>query len=136
MHALVSGGEAQEAAPDDPAERLWAAVRTLPDKQREAVLLVYGEGLSHAAAADAMSCAEATVSWHIHEAKKRAEAHDALGRGRVTMANDEFDLLRNGPVATPRAEARERALDAALNAYDLRNTSAAHPRKGKRQSSH
>ena len=31
------------------------------------------------------------------------------------MANDEFDLLRNGPVATPRAEARERALDAALN---------------------
>ena len=41
------------------------------------------------------------------------------------MANDEFDLLRNGPVPTPRAEARERALDAALNAYDLQNTSAA-----------
>jgi RNA polymerase sigma-70 factor (ECF subfamily) len=71
VHALVSGGEVQEAAPDDPAERLWAAVRGLPDKQREAVLLVYGEGLSHAAAADAMACAEATVSWHIHEAKKR-----------------------------------------------------------------
>ena len=71
VHALVSGGEAYEPSPDDPAERLWAAVRTLPDKQREAVLLVYGEGLSHAAAADAMACAEATVSWHIHEAKKR-----------------------------------------------------------------
>ena len=39
------GGEADEPEPDDPAERLWAAVRTLPDKQREAVLLVYGEGL-------------------------------------------------------------------------------------------
>ena len=71
VHALISGGEAYEPSPDDPAERLWAAVRTLPDKQREAVLLVYGEGLSHAAAADAMACAEATVSWHIHEAKKR-----------------------------------------------------------------
>jgi len=71
VHALVSGGEVQEEAPDDPAELLWAAVRALPDKQREAVLLVYGEGLSHAAAADAMACAEATVSWHIHEAKKR-----------------------------------------------------------------
>jgi RNA polymerase sigma-70 factor (ECF subfamily) len=47
------------------------AVRKLPDKQREAVLLVYGEGLSHADAADAMGSAEATVSWHIHEAKKR-----------------------------------------------------------------
>lgn len=59
---------------DDHAERLWAAVRKLPDKQRDAVLLVYGEGLSHAAAADAMACAEATVSWHIHEAKKRLKA--------------------------------------------------------------
>ena len=41
------------------------------------------------------------------------------------MANDEFDLLRNGPVPTPRDGARERALDAALSAYDLQNTSAA-----------
>lgn len=71
VHALVSGGEAYEPLADDPVERMWAAVRTLPDKQREAVLLVYGEGLSHADAADAMGSAEATVSWHIHEAKKR-----------------------------------------------------------------
>jgi RNA polymerase sigma-70 factor (ECF subfamily) len=69
VHALVSG--AIEPAPDDPAEALWAAVRMLPEKQREAVLLVYGDGLSHSAAADAMGSAEATVSWHIHEAKKR-----------------------------------------------------------------
>ncbi len=62
---------AGEPEPEDQAEMLWAAVRKLPDKQRDAVLLVYGEGLSHAAAADAMACAEATVSWHIHEAKKR-----------------------------------------------------------------
>ncbi len=41
------------------------------------------------------------------------------------MANDEFDLLRNGPVPTPRDSARERALEAALSAYDLQNTSAA-----------
>lgn len=62
---------APSASPDDQAEELWAAVRRLPDKQRDAVLLVYAEGLSHADAADAMGCAEATVSWHIHEAKKR-----------------------------------------------------------------
>jgi RNA polymerase sigma-70 factor, ECF subfamily len=71
VHALVSGGEVVEPADEDPAERMWAAVRTLPDKQREAVLLVYGEGLSHADAADVMGSAEATVSWHVHEAKKR-----------------------------------------------------------------
>jgi RNA polymerase sigma-70 factor, ECF subfamily len=69
VHALIAGEI--EAKPDDQAETLWSAVRRLPDKQRDAVLLVYGEGLSHAAAAEAMACAEATVSWHIHEAKKR-----------------------------------------------------------------
>jgi len=69
IHAVVEGQGSDD--PDDQAEELWAAVRKLPDKQRDAVLLVYGEGVSHAAAADVMACAEATVSWHIHEAKKR-----------------------------------------------------------------
>src|SRR5687767_2221797 len=72
LHAVVEGQGAPDI--DDRAERLWEAVRKLPDKQRDAVLLVYGEGLGHAAAADAMACAEATVSWHIHEAKKRLKA--------------------------------------------------------------
>ena len=30
-----------------------------------------GLDVSHAAAADLLGCTEATVSWHIHEAKKR-----------------------------------------------------------------
>ena len=66
---------------DERTEELWTAVRALPDKQRDAVLLVYGEGLSHAAAGDVMACAEATVSWHIHEAKKRLKA--LLSAGEV-----------------------------------------------------
>ena len=57
-------------APDDPADALWQAVRKLPQKQREAVTLVYGEGLSHKQACEIMECAESTVSFHIHEAKK------------------------------------------------------------------
>ncbi|RVD41852.1 RNA polymerase sigma factor, partial [Mesorhizobium sp. M4B.F.Ca.ET.019.03.1.1] len=67
-YALIAG---EAAEPEDPAEALWAAVRKLPDKQRDAVLLVYGEGLSHADAAEALAISETTVSWHIHEAKKR-----------------------------------------------------------------
>lgn len=51
-------------------EDLWRAVRALPDKQRDAVLLVYAEELNHAEAAVVMGCKEATVSWYIHEAKK------------------------------------------------------------------
>lgn len=72
VHALVA--DAGAFAPDDPADALWAAVRSLPAKQREAVTLVYGEGLSHAEAAAAMGVAEPTVSWHVHEAKKRLRA--------------------------------------------------------------
>jgi RNA polymerase sigma-70 factor (ECF subfamily) len=69
VHALMAGEVAFEA--EDPADALWTAVRKLPDKQRDSVLLVYGEGLSHAAAAEVMAISETTVSWHIHEAKKR-----------------------------------------------------------------
>jgi RNA polymerase sigma-70 factor (ECF subfamily) len=58
----------QEAA--TAANELWAAVRRLPEKQRDAVLLVYAEDLSHAAAATIMGCKEATVSWHVFEAKR------------------------------------------------------------------
>jgi RNA polymerase sigma-70 factor (ECF subfamily) len=50
---------------------LWTAVRSLPDQQRDAVLLVYGEDMSHAEAATVMGCSEKTVSWHVHEARKR-----------------------------------------------------------------
>jgi RNA polymerase sigma-70 factor, ECF subfamily len=60
-------------APDAGAEHddLWAAVRALPPQQRDAVMLVYAEEQSHAEAAVIMGCSEKTVSWHLHEARKR-----------------------------------------------------------------
>jgi len=51
--------------------QMWHKVRQLPPKQRDAMLLIYAEDLSHAQAAAIMECAESTVSWHVHEAKKR-----------------------------------------------------------------
>jgi RNA polymerase sigma factor (sigma-70 family) len=68
-----------EVAPDEELpdqedatamKEIWAAVRQLPDQQRDAVLLVYAEDMSHAQAGEIMGCKETTVSWHIHEAKK------------------------------------------------------------------
>lgn len=50
---------------------IWDAVRQLPPQQRDAVLLVYGEEMSHAEAARVMGINENTVSWHVHEAKKK-----------------------------------------------------------------
>lgn len=64
---------------NEPAEALWEAVRDLPPKQQEAVTLVYGEALSHAEAADLLGCSETTVSWHIHEAKKRLKRIMSVG---------------------------------------------------------
>jgi len=49
---------------------IWRIVRQLPEKQRDAVLLVFGEQLSQAEAAAIMGCKEVTVSWHIHNARK------------------------------------------------------------------
>lgn len=69
-HLLAFGNEAENRDEAD-AENLWTAVRCLPEKQRDAVLLVYGEELNHAEAATVMNCAESTVSYHLHAARKR-----------------------------------------------------------------
>lgn len=60
-----SGGDTVETP------RLMAAIDKLPLKQKEAVLLVYGEGLSHQETSKVLGCAETTVSWRIFQAKKR-----------------------------------------------------------------
>ena len=52
-------------------QQLWQKVHTLPAQQRDAVLLVFGEDLSHRDAGEILGCKESTVSWHLHEAKKR-----------------------------------------------------------------
>lgn len=71
VHAVCVDAIADAFGDEDPVDELWVAVRRLPDKQREAVVLVYGEELSHAQTAEVMGISETTVSWHIHEAKKR-----------------------------------------------------------------
>lgn len=71
------------AAPEASAEKNLetrqelARVMALPDKEKTALLLVFGEGLSHAEAAFAMDCKESTVSWYIHEARKKLGAKDS-----------------------------------------------------------
>ena len=66
---------AESDAPPDQEEKttegeLWRAVRALPEKQRDAVLLIYGEDVTHAAAAEIMNVKESTISWYVHEARK------------------------------------------------------------------
>lgn len=49
---------------------IWNIIRSLPEKQRDAVILVHGEGLSQEEAARIMSCQKVTVAWHLHNARK------------------------------------------------------------------
>ena len=50
-------------------DRLQQALIRLPAKQRAAVVLTVCEGFSHAEAARALSCTEATVSWRVFAAR-------------------------------------------------------------------
>ena len=45
-------------------------VRSLPEPERAIIFLVFGEGLSHRETARIMGCAESTISWRIHQARK------------------------------------------------------------------
>jgi RNA polymerase sigma-70 factor (ECF subfamily) len=53
------------------ASQIMAYVRKLPEKEKEALYLVFSEGLTHREAAAVMDCKESTVSWYIHEARKK-----------------------------------------------------------------
>jgi len=77
---LFQGRAAQSAEADLAGAELWEEVRRLPPQQRDAVILIYAEDLTHAEAAAIMGCTEKTVSWHLHEARKRLRARlDAVG---------------------------------------------------------
>ena len=71
MMSLAESSTTETPEDNVIGQELWQAVRALPDQQRDAVLLVYGEDLSHHEAASIMGCTEKTVSWHLFEARKR-----------------------------------------------------------------
>jgi len=60
---------AKEPADADP--ELWAAVRALPPKQRDAVLLRYVNDLSHADIGTVLDCTEEAARRNVHEGVKK-----------------------------------------------------------------
>ena len=64
----------EEAEPDGAEGRsdwLNQAMQSLESSLRETVVLVVAEELSHAEAAEILGCAESTVSWRMHNVRKR-----------------------------------------------------------------
>ncbi len=70
----VAGGDNPESA--YYAQEMMRQIGHLPDKEKTALLLVFGEGLTHAEAAFVMEVKESTVSWYIFEARKKLEAFE------------------------------------------------------------
>ena len=56
-------------------------VQSLPDKEKSALLLVMSEGLSHKEAASILQCKESTISWYIHEARKKLKKFEGKNHG-------------------------------------------------------
>lgn len=74
------------ARPEDGRDlyrQTWLAseIGRLPAELRETILLVAGEGLTHAEAGTALGVAETTVSWRLHEAR-RLVARNSEGAAR------------------------------------------------------
>jgi RNA polymerase sigma-70 factor (ECF subfamily) len=77
--------DAETAQPPDGeqtvyANEVMAHVRALPEREKEALLLVFVEGLTHGETAAVMNCKESTVSWYIHEARKKLQSLLTLER--------------------------------------------------------
>jgi RNA polymerase sigma factor (sigma-70 family) len=62
------------------ASQVMAHVRALPEREKEALLLVFVQGLTHGETATVMNCKESTVSWYIHEARKKLQSLLTLER--------------------------------------------------------
>ena len=62
---------------------LRQALDTLPEDLRTTAILVCDEGLRHAAAGEILGVSEATVSWRMHELRKRLRVMAARGQEAV-----------------------------------------------------
>lgn len=74
-YAVFREMDAADQAHD--AKRLdWlnASIAGLEPALRETAILVLAEDLTHGAAAEVLGCAESTVSWRMHEVRKKLKA--------------------------------------------------------------
>ena len=69
----ASDNPAPESNPDSEIhlQQVLRQVDAIGEGYRETVVLVFGEGLSHREAGEILKVSESTISWRIHEIRKR-----------------------------------------------------------------
>lgn len=80
---LTAADGAEAAAEPARSAAVREALAGLPQAMREAVTLVYYEGMNHAEAARVLGCAETTVSWRVFRAKQKLKRALRAGAGGV-----------------------------------------------------
>jgi RNA polymerase sigma-70 factor (ECF subfamily) len=107
--ALVTPGAQEESVNLTDLKR---AMSTLPDEQREALILVGAGGFSYQEAAEICSCATGTMKSRVSRARKTLTTlmtgqaalpkDDDIGQNAYQAISIELDSLSNGHVRTPR----------------------------------
>jgi RNA polymerase sigma factor (sigma-70 family) len=82
--ARIESGYGRPPEAPEPDDRLLTALRRLPEREREALMLVLWEDLSHAEAAQVLGCSANAVAIRVHRAKTRLRA--ALAPAREAAA--------------------------------------------------
>ena len=67
----ITETDSRDGFPDELSRMVQAALHRLPAKQRAALVLTVFENHSHAEAARALHCTEATISWRVFAARQK-----------------------------------------------------------------
>lgn len=73
----LGGRRAEVITPSEPSNEVWTAVRSLPERQAQAVALFYWEDRTIAEIAEILGCGKETVKTHL--SRGRAALSDRLG---------------------------------------------------------
>jgi RNA polymerase sigma factor (sigma-70 family) len=85
----VEPGGGQDQPPAGADRELLRALAALPERDREALMLVAWEGLGNAAAAAVMGCTKATFAVRLHRARRRlARSLEREGNGSVEIPTE------------------------------------------------
>ncbi len=72
--ALETASQQEHQEEEQYARQVLDFVHGLPEGEKDALLLVMQEGLNHKEAAKLLGVKESTISWRIHEARKKLDA--------------------------------------------------------------